>query len=47
MPIPRLNMKGKRTYHIVPLAIQALAVLKASHAVMGQGRYVFPALALA
>lgn len=26
--IPRARMKGKRTYHIVPLTIQALAILK-------------------
>jgi len=42
--IPRVNMKGKRTYHIVPLAIQALAILKELHAVTGQSRYVFPKL---
>jgi integrase len=40
--IPRRNMKGKRTYHIVPLAIQALAILKELHAVTGDGHYVFP-----
>lgn len=42
--IPRVNMKGKRTYHVVPLAIQALAILKELHAVTGRGRYVFPKL---
>jgi len=30
--IPRAHMKGKRTYHLVPLAIQALAILKELHA---------------
>ena len=42
--IPRVNMKGKRSYHIVPLAIQALAILKELHPVTGHGRYVFPKL---
>jgi integrase len=40
--IPRDNMKGKRTYHIVPLAIQALAILKELHPETGNGRHVFP-----
>jgi len=42
--IPRTHMKGQRTYHIVPLAIQAQAILKELHAVTGQGRYLFPHL---
>lgn len=42
--IPRGIMKGKRSYHIVPLAIQALAILKELHPVTGHGRYVFPKL---
>jgi integrase len=37
-------MKGQRIYHIVPLAIQALAILKELHAVTGEGRYLFPRL---
>ena len=42
--IPRGMMKGKRSYHVVPLAIQALAILKELHPVTGHGRYVFPKL---
>jgi integrase len=42
--IPRGIMKGKRVYHIVPLAIQALAILKELHPVTGARRYVFPKL---
>jgi integrase len=42
--VPRGQMKGQRTYHIVPLAIQALAILKELHAVTGGGRYLFPKL---
>lgn len=42
--IPRQNMKRKRTHHIVPLAIQALAILKELQAVTGKGRYLLPKL---
>ncbi len=35
-------MKGARTYHVVPLSIQALATLKELHGLTGHGRYVFP-----
>lgn len=42
--IPRLNMKRKRAHHIVPLAVQALAILKELNAVTGQGQYLFPKL---
>jgi integrase len=42
--MPRVSMKGKRSEHVVPLAIQALAILKELHAVTGSGRYLFPKL---
>lgn len=31
-----------KTYHLVPLASQAVAILKELHALTGHGRYVFP-----
>jgi integrase len=40
--IPRTSMKGARTYHVVPLSIQALAIFKELHPFTGHGRYVFP-----
>jgi integrase len=40
--IPRTSMKGARTYHVVPLSIQALAIFKELHALTGHGRYVSP-----
>ena len=39
--IPAEKMK-MRAVHIVPLASQAVAILKELHAVTGDGRYVFP-----
>lgn len=40
--MPRISMKGARTYHVVPLSIQALAIFKEMHPLTGHGRYVFP-----
>ena len=39
--IPAGRMKQRRA-HWVPLSIQAVAILKAQHAMSGEGRYVFP-----
>ncbi|OOO01978.1 MAG: Prophage CP4-57 integrase [Chromatiales bacterium USCg_Taylor] len=39
--IPAHKMKMKAV-HIVPLSIQALAILTELHALTGSGRYVFP-----
>lgn len=41
--IPAKKMKMRRA-HVVPLSKQAVAVLKAVHAVTGCGRYVFPSI---
>lgn len=42
--IPRGVMKGKRVCHIVPLSIQALAILKELHPFTGHRLYVLPKL---
>jgi integrase len=39
--IPPERMKMRQP-HIVPLSLQALAILRETHAVTGQGRFVFP-----
>jgi integrase len=41
--IPAAKMK-MREEHIVPLAAQAVAVLREVHALTGRGRYVFPSI---
>ncbi len=38
----RYHVSKTKTEHLVPLAIQAVALLRELHALTGQGRYVFP-----
>ena len=38
----RYTITKTKTAHIVPLATQAVAILREVHALTGQGRYVFP-----
>jgi integrase len=40
--IPKQRMKGKKRPHIVPLATQAVEILKELEPLTGRGRYVFP-----
>jgi integrase len=43
IPLHRMKEKDeRRPDHIVPLSRQAVAILKAQHALTGHGRYVFP-----
>ena len=48
LTVPGEQMKGKRTDkgcgipHLVPLALQALAILEELRPHIGPGRYVFP-----
>ncbi|MQA23636.1 tyrosine-type recombinase/integrase [Rugamonas rivuli] len=41
--IPGVKMKMKND-HVVPLASQAIAILKSLHAMTGHGKYVFPSI---
>ena len=42
--IPRLKIKKREQPHLVPLAVQAVAILRELHPLTGSGRYVFPSV---
>jgi integrase len=44
IPIPRLKIKKREQPHLVPLAVQAVAILRELHPLTGSGRYVFPSV---